>query len=65
MFIPTSALLGMHSIYIGQLLQPAAAPLILRMHVYIGRVTITKYYLYRAISSIQVIIIYDITRFWS
>ena len=40
-FIPTSALLGMPSIYMGQLVQPAAAPLILRMHVYIRVVAIT------------------------
>ena len=31
MLIPASALLGMRSIYIGQLLQPAAAPLVMRM----------------------------------
>ena len=48
MFIPTSALLGMHSIYIGHLVQPATAPLIYHMHVYIGGVAITKYYPYPA-----------------
>ena len=36
MFIPASALLAMHSIYIGQLLRPAAAPLIVRMCVCLG-----------------------------
>ena len=36
MFIPALALLRMCSIYIGQLVQPAAAPLILHMRVYIA-----------------------------
>ena len=40
MFIPASALLAMHSIYIGQLLRPAAAPLIVCMYVHLGGVAI-------------------------
>ena len=40
-FIPASALVGMHSTYIGQLMQSAAAPLILRMHTCIGSVAYT------------------------
>ena len=35
-FILASALVGMHSTYIGQLVRAAAASLILRMCVYIG-----------------------------
>ena len=38
MFIPVSALLGMHSTYTGQLVPAAAAPLILCMCAYIGGV---------------------------
>ena len=36
LFIPALALLGMRPTYIGQLVRAAAAPLILRMHAYIG-----------------------------
>ena len=39
-FIPASALLAMHSTYIGQLLRPAAVPLIVHMHVLLGGVAI-------------------------
>ena len=35
-FIPASALLGMRSTYIGQLVRAAAAPIILHMRTYIG-----------------------------
>ena len=38
MFIPTLALLAMRSIYIGQLLRPAAVPLIVHMRVILGGV---------------------------
>ena len=38
MFIPASALLAVRSIYIGQLLGPAAAPLIVRMRAHLGSV---------------------------
>ena len=38
MFIPASALLAMHSIYIGQLLRPAATPLTICMHIRLGGV---------------------------
>ena len=51
MFIPASALLGMRSIYIGQLVRPAAAPLMLRMCVYIGSSIWNAFYLYRATSA--------------
>ena len=40
MFIPALALLAMHSIYIGQLLRSAAAPLIMCMHARLGGVAI-------------------------
>ena len=40
-FIPASALLGMLSTYIGQLVRPTAAPLIFCMHIYIGGVAYT------------------------
>ena len=40
MFIPASALLAMHSTYIGQLMQPAAASLIVRMCIHLGGVAI-------------------------
>ena len=39
-FIPASALLAMHSIYIGQLLRPAAAPLIMCIRTRLGAVAI-------------------------
>ena len=41
LFIPALALLGMRSTYIGQLVQAAAAPLILRMRACIGGVAYT------------------------
>ena len=44
MFILASALLAMHSIYIGQQLWPAAAPLIIHMRVRLGGVAIVYYY---------------------
>ena len=34
----------MYSIYIGQLVRPAAAPLIVRMHIRLGGVAIINYY---------------------
>ena len=43
-FIPASALLAMRSIYIGQLLGPAAAPLIMRMHTRLGGVAMVCNY---------------------
>ena len=43
-FIPASALLAMRSIYIGQLLGPAAAPLIMCMRVHLGGVAMVCYY---------------------
>ena len=43
-FILASALLAMHSIYIGQLLWPAAAPLIVHMCVLLGGVAIVYDY---------------------
>ena len=43
-FIPASALLAMHSIYIGQQLQPAAVPLIVHMCVRLGGVALIYYY---------------------
>ena len=53
MFIPASALLAMHSIYIGQLVQPAAAPLIMCMCVHLGGVAIIYYYLHPAFQCIE------------
>ena len=44
MFISASALIAMRSIYIGQCLRPAAAPLIVRMHVHLGGVANAYYY---------------------
>ena len=38
----------MRSIYIGQLVWPAAAPLIMCMHVHLGGVAIIYYYLHPA-----------------
>ena len=49
MFILASVLLAMHSIYIGQLLRPAAAPLIMCMHVCLGGVAIMCDYLHPAL----------------
>ena len=49
MFIPASALLAMHSIYIGQLMRPAAAPLIVHMAICLGGVVIICDYLHPAI----------------
>ena len=49
MFIPASALLAMHSIYIGQLMRPAAAPLIVHMAICLGGVVIVCDYLHPAI----------------
>ena len=43
-FIPASALMAMHSIYIGQLVRPAAAPLIVCMCVHLGGLVIINYY---------------------
>ena len=48
MFIPASALLAMHSTYIGQLMQPAAASLIVRMCIHLGGVAIVYAYLHHA-----------------
>ena len=45
MFIPTSALLAMHSIYIWLQLGPAAAPLIVHMRTRLGGVAIVCDYL--------------------
>ena len=39
----------MRSIYIGQLLRPAAAPLIVRMHVHLGGLAIICNYLHPAV----------------
>ena len=50
-FIPASALLAMHSIYIEQLLRPAAAPLIVCMHVCLGGVAMVCDYPHPAIVS--------------
>ena len=44
MFIPASAPLAMHSIYIGQLVWLVAAPLIVCMHLHLGGVAIVYYY---------------------
>ena len=49
MFIPASALLAMRSIYIGQLLGPAAAPLIMHQLVRLGGVAIVCDYPHPAI----------------
>ena len=49
MFIPASALVAMRSIYIGQQLRPAAAPLIVHMHVHLGGVASAYYYPHPAI----------------
>ena len=49
MFIPASALLAMHSIYIRQLMRPAAAPLIVHMAICLGGVVIICDYLHPAI----------------
>ena len=43
----------MHSIYIGQLLRPAAAPLIMRMCAHLGGVAIMFDYLHPAIQRAQ------------
>ena len=40
-FIPASALVGMRSTYIGQLMRSAATPLILRMRACMGGVAYT------------------------
>ena len=40
--------MAMHSIYIGQLVWPAVAPLILCMHIHLGGVSIVYYYLHPA-----------------
>ena len=50
MFILASVLLAMHSIYIGQLLRPAAAPLIMCMHIRLGGVAIICDYPHPAIT---------------
>ena len=50
-FIAASALLGMCSIYIGQLVRATAASLILRMRAYTGGVAYTLYYPYPAASN--------------
>ena len=49
MFIPASALLAMCSIYIEQLLRPAAAPLIVHMHICLGGVTMVCDYPHPAV----------------
>ena len=49
MFIPASALLVMHSIYIGQLLRPAAAPLTICMRVCLGSVSMVCNYPHPAV----------------
>ena len=49
MFIPTSALLAVHSIYIWLRLGPAAAPLIVRMHIRLRGVAIVYDYSHPAI----------------
>ena len=48
MFIPASALVAMHSIYIGQQLRPAAAPLIVCICIHLGGVASAYYYLHPA-----------------
>ena len=48
-FIPVSALLAMHSIYIGQLLRPAATPLTVRMCVCLGGVAMVCDYPHPAV----------------
>ena len=42
--------MAMHSIYIGQLVRPAAAPLIVRIRVRLGGVAIIYYYPHPAIN---------------
>ena len=49
MFIPALALLAMHSIYIWLWLGPAAAPLIMHMHICLGGVAMVCDYLHPAI----------------
>ena len=49
-FIPTSAVVGMCSIYIWQLVWPVAAPLVMCMRGYIGGVATVRVLLYPALS---------------
>ena len=49
MFIPALALLAMRSIYIGELLRPAAAPLIVPMRIRLGGVAIVCDYPHPAV----------------
>ena len=58
MFFPASALLAMHSIYVGQLLRPAAAPLIICMRVRLGGVAMVCDYPHPAVRPYIIILIY-------
>ena len=57
MVILALALMAMRSIYIGQLVQPAAAPHIVHMHICLGGVAIIYYYPYPALSTVKVVLL--------